>query len=110
MITFTTESDAEQLEQLTAALTAAVSISDIEKAIAISQQRELLLKKIASNKSLDQNTKKTLSTLCKSILETEKPLIHSINIQKADIESKLKSQVNSNKAMSQYKQHNQQHR
>lgn len=105
MITFTIESDSEQLEQLTAALTAAVSISDIEAAISISQQRELLLKNLVSNKSIERDEKSKLALFCKSTLEAEKRLVDLINAKKLDIEYKLRSQVNSNKAMSQYQQH-----
>jgi hypothetical protein len=105
MISFTIESDLEQLKQLTAALTAAVSISDIESAIVFSHQREFLLKKLSLKTDFDPVTKLKLSILCQQILEADTPLIHLINTQKEDIELKLKNQVNSNKAMSQYQQH-----
>nr|WP_321242371.1 hypothetical protein [uncultured Tolumonas sp.] len=105
MSKFTIESDIEQLKNLTAALDAAVSISDIEQAVIISHQREMLLKKLSLKVDLDMATKKILSVLCLQILNEEKPLMDKINTQKEEIESKLKNQVNSNKAMSQYQQH-----
>jgi len=105
MTKFTLESHIDQLKHLTAALEAAVSISDIEQAVNISHQREILLKELSIKTDFDMATKKMLSALCQKILNAEKPLMDQINTQKEEIELKLKNQVNSNKAMSQYQQH-----
>lgn len=104
MTLLTLESDIALLNQLTAALTAAVSISDIDNAIHISTQREALLKRLVSEKNPNRETQESLRLLCKKILEKEKTMIQTISFQKAEIESKLKNQVNSNKAMSRYQQ------
>lgn len=104
MTLLTLESDIALLNQLTAALTAAVSISDIDNAIHISTQREALLKRLVSEKNPNIEMQESLRLLCKKILEKEKTMIQTISFQKAEIESKLKNQVNSNKAMSRYQQ------
>lgn len=104
MITPPIELYIEQLNKLTAALTAAVSISDIVNAIEISRQREILLKNLTSEKDLNQSEKRTLATVCKLMVEADRPLMDIIHKQKSDIELKLKNQVNSNKAMFRYQQ------
>jgi hypothetical protein len=86
---------------LTAALEAAVSLSDIPKALEISAKQEKVLAELVQQEMTEEFKLQTAALAEKWLLEHE-ALMEKVKLQKNLIEIELRKQVKSNHAVSLY--------